>query len=397
MPFTRTDLSALPEAEQQVAIEERVAELHASLNLSAGPLLQTAFFDLGANKPSRLLLIIHHLAVDAVSWRILLEDLQTAYQQLSRGQPIQLPSKTTSFKQWAQRLSEYAQSEALQDDLDCWLTPSWTQIPSLPKDYPEGANTIASARSTSVSLSAEETVALLQEVPRAYNTQINDVLLTALVQAFARWTGAPSLLIDLEWDGRENIVAGVDLSRTVGWFTTVFPVLLDLEDASNPGDALKSVKEQLRGIPNRGTGYGSLRYLRGDAEIAEKMRALPQPEVSFNYLGQFDRVVSESSPFRLARGSSGPTLSHRGSRINLLEISGIVIEGRLVVDWTYSENNHRRSTIEGLAQGFVAALRELIALCQSPEAVGYTPSDFPGANLSQEELEKAFAEAGFEE
>jgi NRPS condensation-like uncharacterized protein len=226
--FSQMDLSALPEAEQGAAIESAAAELQASLNLSQGPLLRVALFDLGAHKPRRLLMVIHHLAVDGVSWRILLEDLQTIYQQLSRKEAIKLPPKTTSFKQWAKRLMEYAHSGALQQELGYWLAASRTRAYRLPVDYPEGTNTEASARTVSVSLTAEETKALLQEVPKAYRTQINDVLLTALVQAFSRWTGAQSLLLDLEGHGREEIFEDVDLSRTVGWFTTIFPVLLDL-------------------------------------------------------------------------------------------------------------------------------------------------------------------------
>src|SRR5205085_1854245 len=155
-------------------------------------------------------------------------------------------------------------------------------------------------------------------------------------------------------------------SRTVGWFTTVFPVLLELEETSNPGDALKSVKEQLRCVPNRGIGYGLLRYLRGDTEIAEKLRGLPQAEVSFNYLGQFDQALPESSLFKLAGESSGLTQSPRGSRRYLLEVSGIVLNGQLQMDWRYSRNLHQRATVEGLAEGFVKALQLLITHCRSP-------------------------------
>ena len=394
VPFSGVDLSALAEAGQEPAVEAAAAELQASLNLMEGPLLRGALFDLGPQKPGRLLLVIHHLAIDGVSWRILLEDLWTAYQQLSRGEAIQLPPKTTSFKRWAERLADYAQSGALQRETAYWLSQSWTRSSRLPVDYPGGGNTVASARTVRVSLSTAETRALLQEVPAAYRTQINDVLLTALVQAFAQWTGARSLLIDLEGHGREVIEEAVDLSRTVGWFTTRFPVLLDLERPSRPGEALKSVKEQLRRIPNRGIGYGLLRYLSGDAAIAERLRALPQPEVSFNYLGQFDQVLPVSSPFAWARESSGPARSVQGSRHYPLAVNGCIIEGRLQLDWTSSENLHRRATIERVAQGFMEALRALIADSRSPEAGGYTPSDFPEADLSQKELDEVIAELG---
>jgi len=383
----------LPEAEQRPAIEAAATELQASLNLESGPLVRVALFDLGPNQPNRLLLVIHHLAVDGVSWRILLEDLHRAYQQLSHGKAMKLPPKTISFQGWAQQLSEYVQSAVLEQELDYWLASSRFGVAPLPVDYPAGknANTVASACNVSVSLSAEETRALLQDVPQAYNTQINDVLLTALVQTFARWTGTGCLLVDLEGHGREEILEGVDLSRTVGWFTTVFPVLLDLTEANHPGEALKSVKEQLRRIPNRGISYGLLRYLKEDTAIAEKLRALPQTEVSFNYLGQFDRVLSPDGMFGLAKESSGSAYSLLGRRSHLLEIDGFVAGGQLQFDWTYSSNLHQRATVERLAEGFMASVRSLIAHCQSPEAGGYTPSDFPSAKLGQKDIDKFIA------
>jgi amino acid adenylation domain-containing protein/thioester reductase-like protein/non-ribosomal peptide synthase protein (TIGR01720 family) len=370
VPFTRVDLSAVSEAEQGPAMEVAAAELQASLDLSQGPLVRVALFDLGAQKPGRLLMVIHHLAVDSVSWRIVLEDLYTGYQQLSRGEAMRFLPKTTSFKRWAERLTEYVQSGAVQEELDYWLAAPRTQVSRLLVDYPGGANTVASARTVSVVLSVDETRALLQEVPAAYRTQINDVLLTALVRAFARWTGARSLLVDLEGHGREPLFDDVDLSRTVGWFTTLFPVLLDLAEASDAREALQSVREQLRGIPHRGIGYGMLRYLSEDTEIVEKMRALPQAEVSFNYLGQLDQVLPESALFGSVRESWGLFQSQQGSRSYLLDVNGFVAGGQLQLVWTYSENLHRRSTIESLAQSFMEELRLLIPLFETPPVAG---------------------------
>jgi non-ribosomal peptide synthase protein (TIGR01720 family) len=246
----------------------------------------------------------------------------------------------------------------------------------------------------SVSLSNEETQALLQEIPQAYQTQINDILLTALAQAFTHWTGVPTLLIDLQDYGREEIVEGVDLSRTVGWLTTIFPVCLQLDPAATSADVLKSVKEQLRRIPKRGIGYGVLRYLSQDTEVTERLRALPQAEVCFNYLGQEDQGLPASMFFGPVREASGPHRNLRGSRRYLLEISGHLAGGQLQLDWTYSEGIYRRDTIERLAQGCIEALRTLIMHCQSPEAGGYTPSDFPKMRLNQQELDKLIATLG---
>jgi len=334
VPFVQVDLSTLPESEQSSAIEAKVAELQASLNISDGPLLRVALFNLGSGRPARLFIVVHHLAMDGVSWRVLLEDLEGAYQQLNRGEAISLPAKTTSFKQWSERLADYAQSETLRQELAHWESIRASRGIALPPDLPGGVNTVASARTVEISLGAEETRALLQDVPQTYRTQINDALLTALAQAFASQTGSRSLLIDLEGHGREAIFEDVDLSRTVGWFTTIFPVLLDLQKPSGPGEALKAVKEQLRAIPNNGFGFGLLRYLHHDAGVAERLRRLPQAEVSFLYLGQFNLLGAEtSSLFGAAKESSGPSRSPWGRRKHLLEITAAVIDGALQTNW----------------------------------------------------------------
>ncbi|MBW4556592.1 MAG: amino acid adenylation domain-containing protein [Trichormus sp. ATA11-4-KO1] len=387
IPLIHLDFSDLSENEQELAIEAAATKLQASLNLSDGLLMRVALFDLGY-RPRHLLIIIHHLVVDGVSWRILLEDLETVYQQFNQGKKIQLPSKTTSWKYWSQCLQEYAQSTTLEQEWDYWLRESWQQITPLPVDFSDGENTVASTQNISIVLTVEQTQALLKKVPKAYNTQINDVLLTALVQAFYQWTGKNFVLLALEGHGREEIFAGVDLSRTVGWFTSIFPVLLDLRETSHPIEALKLIKEQLRGIPNKGMGYGVLRYLSQNNPKVELLRSLPQPEVVFNYLGQFDQTFSDSSIFKISQDAQGQTRNSLNGEAYILSIDALVIDQQLRINWTYSEKIHRRSTIERLAQGFLEALQTLITHCQSPEIGGYTPSDFPEADLSQEDLER---------
>jgi amino acid adenylation domain-containing protein/non-ribosomal peptide synthase protein (TIGR01720 family) len=387
----KLDFSNLSETQQKQAIEDTANELQASLNLSEGSLIRVALFELGDNQPNRLLIVIHHLAVDGVSWRVLLEDLQRSYEQISQGKCIQLPAKTTSFKQWSEQLREYANSAKLKQELNYWLTELQKPISRLPVGFANGINTMATAQTVSVSLSQEETQALLQEVPKVYNTQINDVLLTALGQAFSQWTGMDSVLVDLEGHGRETFSESIDLSRTVGWFTSVFPVLLNVGKNSQHGEALKAVKEQLRRIPNRGFGYGALRYLSSE-EVALALKALPQAEVAFNYLGQFDQSLPPSSLFKIASESTGNLYSPRGSRAYLLEINGLVAVGQLRLEWSFSEAVHRRETVQRLAEGYIEALRSLIAHCQSPEAGGYTPSDFIAAKASTSDFDKLLAQ-----
>jgi non-ribosomal peptide synthase protein (TIGR01720 family) len=391
VPVSYYDWSGRTIADPQQAMDTVIVELEASLNLAEGPLLRVALFNFGADQPQRLLIIIHHLVVDGISWRILLEDLQRAYQQLSQGQPVQLPPKTTSFKQWSQFLQDYARSTALQQERLYWLDLARHSIPALPIDFANGDNTVASAQTVSSVLGADDTQALLQQVPAVYRTQINDVLLTALAQSFGQWTGEPALFLDLEGHGREAIAEHLDVSETVGWFTTLFPVRLSLESMTEPGDALKLIKEQLRQIPNRGIGYGILRYLSDDAALVSALSKLPPAAVRFNYLGQFDQILPADSWFDLVLQTIGPNRSPRDRRCYLIDINGYVVEGQLRLEWMYSEQVHHRATVQRLADGFIQALQLLIHHCQSVEAVGYTPSDFPEANLTQAELDRFIA------
>ncbi|HYW19653.1 MAG TPA: amino acid adenylation domain-containing protein [Nodularia sp. (in: cyanobacteria)] len=381
------NLSKLSTIEQESQITALAEQLQASLNLGKASLMKVALFNLGKDKPNRLLFIIHHLIIDGVSWRILLEDFQTAYTQLSQGQAIKLPAKTTAYKQWAQRLVNYAKSPQIEQELDYWLTESQKKIACLPVDFNNGVNIVESAGKVSIALSESETQALLHDIPSAYRTQINEVLLTALSQTFTNWTGENSLLIDLEGHGREPLFSDVDLSRTVGWFTSVFPVYLNWDKTGDLIQILKAVKEQLRLIPNQGIGYGLLRYL-GREEIIKKLSNVPQAEVSFNYLGQFNQVSNQSEFLALASESIGSVHSPQARRSYLMEIDCLVINNRLQIDWTYSQKSHRQSTVENLAQGFIKALQSLINRSQAPDTGSYTPSDFASAKIGQKDFKK---------
>jgi len=400
-PFEIIDLSHFPDAEQQTEFRQRTASLQASFNLQDGPLVRAALFNLGDQRPRYLLIVIHHLATDGVSWGVLLEDLQTLCKQLGAGAKVELPPKTTSFKNWAERLVVHAQSAALLAEATYWLSLSKNSSGRLPVDGP-GANTAASARTVSVALDADETRALLQEVPTAFRTQINEVLLTALARALSNWTGSRRLLLDLEGHGREDVFEGVDLSRTVGWFTTIFPLMLDLSDSQTPIEALRLVKEQVRAIPGRGLGYGLLRYGSGDAKIGAALRAQPQAEIRFNYLGQLDRALPESALFKPASetgaAANGLSMSQVQSPLNargyLLNIIGSVSGGALRLEWTYSENRHLRETVEKVAETYVAELRALITLSRKAGTESFSPSDFPSAKLSHDDLSKVLSQFG---
>jgi non-ribosomal peptide synthase protein (TIGR01720 family) len=394
-PFEQFDLSGEPPEAQARLIEEKADELQASLNLSEGPISRAAYFKLGGEAPGRLLLIIHHLAVDAISWRILVEDLTTVYQQLAGGRDVGLPFKTASFKRWAERLDAYARTSPVREGAGYWLSEARRRARPIPLDG-AGGDTVADARTLSMSLTAEETQALLREVPHALQTRIEDVLMAALGRTLSRWTGAREVLIDFEGHGREALFDDVDVSGTVGWFTSVYPVLLEMPGHDGePLQALRGVKEQLRALPKRGIGYGLLRYAGGDS--AEKLRALPRAEIVFNYLGQLDRGLPEGSFFTRAGESSGRTRSPRGRRLHLLEIIGSVAAGRLRLEWTYGEGAHRRETVERLMADFGESLRLFIEQSRSSQAGKPAPPDFPLAGLSNEQLDDILQEVSFED
>ncbi len=338
-------------------------------------------FDLDgvAGGERRLLLAVHHLVVDGVSWRLLLEDLDRGL----GGLP--LPAKTTAYRDWARRLADHAGSPAAHAELAHWQALAKPARP-LPRDLAGGPDTEGAVATVEAALSVEETRALLQEVPRAYRTRIDDVLLTAVARAFSRWTGAGVLRIDLEAHGREELFEDVDLSRTVGCFTALYPVVLDVGGIADPRAALREVKEQLRAIPGHGVGFGILRFLDPDAAAA--LAAIPPAEVSFNYLGQLDGALPEASAFAPAGEGTGPIRSPRALRACALELLGSVAGGRLRLFWHYASGTFHHATVERLAAGFLAELRQLIAHCLAADAGGLTPSDVPLAGLGQSDLDR---------
>lgn len=408
--FSLVDFSSLSDRELSPAIEAEAERIQRSLHLADGPLLRVVLFAAGPERPCRLLLVVHHLVIDGISWRILLEDLQRAYEQLSArqpqlsvGQPPQLSAKTTSYQQWAKRLRQYADSASLQAEAAYWNSEV-QQFEPLPLDFAAGRNTYATAETVTASLSREETRALLQDVPSVYRTQISDVLLTALAWAGEQWRGQnKALAVALEGHGREQLADDgeelgeeLDLTRTVGWFTTIYPVTLKVRAGSGVSETLREVKQQLRRIPGGGLGYGLLKYLSGAGptktlELAG-LKAAPEPELSFNYLGQLDQFVEAESMYRAGSEHAGSTQDEQEERAFALEVTAMVAGERLQVSWRYSRELHRRETIERLAGSYIESLREIIRQCRQQKVGSYSPSDFPLARLNQKELDGIIAE-----
>ncbi|MGC5038557.1 non-ribosomal peptide synthase/polyketide synthase [Streptomyces sp. DT190] len=377
-----TPPGAAPHLEVHRAPEEPAAvaaALGSGFDLTGGPLLKAALCRRDGDLPPVLLLAAHHLVVDAVSWRVILEDLDTAYRALLAGAMPDLGAKTTSFRDWARHLAARTADGGFDDEVAHWSALRPTDLPA---DLP-GGNTAADEETVTVSLGAEETERLLKEVPDAYRTRVNDVLLCALGRVLARWTGQDRVVVALEGHGREDLFDGVDLSRTVGWFTTMFPVGLDVPRDAGLGTALKTVKENLRAVPRGGVGYGALRHLHPSRPELPDL-----PQVGFNYLGQQDLSATGDGLLRAPHEGLTGGMDRSADRPNLIDVLGRVTDKRLEFTWSYSRSVHRPETVARLAEETAEELRRIVRHCAEPGAGGRTPSDFPLAALDQAAVDR---------
>jgi len=359
------------------ALEQKANEIQESISLETGPLMKLGLFHL--DDGDRLLIVIHHLVMDGISWRILFEDMETLYQQHKAGDPLELPLKTDSFKHWAEQLSQYANSETFLEEKSDWAHLESTPVLPIAKDF-EVENYLGDAVDLSFQLSIDQTQQLLTKVNEAFGTEINDILLTALGLAVRKTFNHNRLAVALEGHGRESILKDVDINRTIGWFTSLYPVILEISDQGSYGRHIKETKERLRQVPHKGIGYGILKYLTSDAnkkEIGFKLN----PQIGFNYMGQFDTEM-EKMTFHIARESAGHWKSTDGKGEHILEVSGILADKRLTMAITYSKKQYKAETIETLLNHYQAELGAIIAYCISQEEKELTPSDFTYDKLS---------------
>ncbi|PNQ83109.1 non-ribosomal peptide synthetase, partial [Paenibacillus sp. F4] len=364
------------------AVEAKANDIQASIDLENGPLVKLGLFR--CDDGDHLLIAIHHLVVDGVSWRILLEDFAACYEQALQGQPIRLPLKTDSFQTWAKQLADYANGPAMESEREYWQHIEQLTYEPLPKDFEQGRSKLKDSGLVTVRWTAEETEQLLKQAHCAYHTEMNDLLLAALGLAVQAWSGRERVLVNLEGHGREDILPNVDITRTVGWFTSQFPVVLEPGHAQALGHQVKQVKESLRRIPNKGIGYGILRYLSAPRDGE---RFALEPEISFNYLGQFDQDY-ESSGSRPSPFSPGSDSSPDAVMDYVLDINGMVSEGVQELTIRYGETQYKRETVERLGTLLHSSLREVISHCVSKERPELTPSDVLLQDVTLEELER---------
>ncbi|MEK4528987.1 amino acid adenylation domain-containing protein [Paenibacillus sp. FSL H8-0104] len=363
-------------------VEAKATDIQAGIDLENGPLMKAGLFQCADG--DHLLLGVHHAVVDGVSWRILMEDFALGYEQTGKSEEIRFPAKTDAYRTWSEQLAAYAQSPEMEKEQAYWQAVDQMEVPAVPKDMEADVTTQQDSESLFVRLAPEETELLLKRVHRAFNTEMNDILVTALGIALRKWTGHERVRINLEGHGRESIGTDIDITRTVGWFTTKFPVVLEPETDRDLTYQIKQVKENLRRIPNKGLGYGICRYL---SKSEEGLVWGAEPEINFNYLGQFDDDVNQGE-IGISSYSSGSPASDRQARSFVLDINGMVLDGALSLDLSYSRKQYRKETMEAFAQRLEQSLRELITHCAGKENTEMTPSDVQFKGLTITELEQ---------
>ncbi|MGI8634025.1 MAG: condensation domain-containing protein, partial [Segetibacter sp.] len=339
------DLQSETNASVKTLITEHAEKYQRSLNILKGELIKVVLIKTPASEAyDRLFIVVHHLVIDGVSWRILLDDFERLLSALNSNLEIDLGNKTSSYRQWYETLKQYGESKNVTAQKAYWQQVVSNKI-YLPADNEfNGKVKVKDISHYRVLLDAEQTRRLLQEVPKVYHSEINDFLLCALAITICKWSNSEKIIIGLEGHGREGIGEGIDTSRTVGWFTTLYPVLLEIEKGKIEDSWIKSIKEQLRQVPDKGLGYGVLKYINKE----EALQNTEPWEIVFNYLGQLDNIVRESKWFAGAGESTGAGMSEE-LLTEKLSVNSVVRAGQLIVNWSYSKNHYNDETIANLA------------------------------------------------
>lgn len=364
-----------------------------SLNISKGELVKAMLMVTPSTQShNRLLIVVHHLAMDGVSWRILLEDLEVLLSESGKNEMPSLGNKSSSYRQWHQALEQYAKTNRLLSQKEYWEQITKERQP-LPVDKSfSGHGKMTDKHQCTVKLSSDLTRSLIQEVSQVYHTEINDILLSALARTLTEWCGENRVVIGLEGHGREETIGGVDLSHTIGWFTNLYPVCFAAEPSIEK--LIKNVKEQLRRIPDKGIGYGVLKYFHSE-NVPDKKDPW---DIVFNYLGQVDNIIVKSSHLRVAGEPKGSSVGDKISWKNKLEVNSIVADEELILDWSYSNNHYEQETIMALAERYISNLKIIIEHCLDQKRQGrtiYTPADYGlSLEVSHQELDEFLNKEG---
>lgn len=361
-------------------IEETANRLHHKMDIYRSPLIKVCLFK--ANEGDYLLFIMHHLIVDGVSWRILIEDFCRGYKQYCANEKVEFYQKTNSYIEWVNSLINYSESTSISNELHVWKNIDDFEQKPLSRETKKEYRYQFEKQVLKINLSENETKALTKEVNQAYNTTVEDILLVALGKAVKEWSGISKIKINLERHGRNSFDSKIDMSRTVGWFTSMFPVLLNIED-TNISEIIVSVKEQIRTIPNNGIGYNILKYMPTGSNN-EKYRNKLKPEISFNFLGQIDNIKLDGG-FELSTKLYGDALGRENELNFAIDINGMILQNKLLLEFNYSNIEFSKESIESLSTLFNENIKALISHCLKKEQKTKTMSDVGFGNISNEE------------
>lgn len=372
----------------QESIQQQVNQMQKDFSISDNLLINCAIFK--TNEGDYLSIIAHHLVIDGISWRILLEDMTNLYNQIMNEQEVKLPLKTQSYLDWTKVLYEYSTSDTLLEERKFWNKISNTPVGSIKTDFDIDTNYTMDSKIETTYLGVEETNTLLMNVPNAYNTHIDDILIAALYITMSEWNKNNKILINLESHGRESIGENINIDRTIGWFTSLYPVLIDMPTSSSISEVIINTKEILHHIPNKGIGYGIIKYLMPE-NLHGEMKIDVKPEISFNYLGQFDNNFN-TDLFELSELNKGDEVNPYLQREAILEFSCMIVNGKLEINICYNHNHFKLDTVKHLLNRYKENLYELIQHCSLKEENELTASDFSDSELDMEEVNAFFEE-----
>jgi len=368
-------------------ISKEASKIQGGIDLEEGPLVKLGLFK--TTDGDHLLVCIHHLVVDGVSWRILIEDFTIAYEQAINNEEIELQPKTDSFKDWCDKISLYADGKKVLRAKEYWREIESREIQSIPYDYDNAESKLKDIKVLTLELDEKTTESLLKEANKAYNTNVSDLLLAALGLAVRNRAGSDNILVGLEGHGRENIIEDIDITRTVGWFTALYPVVLDVSKPQDLSLTIKVVKENLNSVPDNGIGYGVLKYITSD-ENKEDIGFTLNPQIVFNYLGEFGQESDDNDIIDISSLSCGDSASSNMEVKYPIEITGEASDGRLSFNFNYDSRKFKAATIESIIKDYRQNLLMIVEHCLGKENTEITPSDLTGEGLSIDDLDDIF-------
>lgn len=366
-PFVNVDLSEIPQKAKLVEMRKKIKNINNSLDLSKGPVFKIIFFKMGEGEQDYLYFLFHHLIIDGVSWRIISEDFQNIYQQLVTKNALKTTQKTSTYKEWTEDLIKYSKTKAARDEVAYWSKVANNCSEGLPIDFNKGENNIGNSKVESLSLEERETQQLLKIAQEEYKLGINVLILAALARSISKWAPEKTNLIDLESHGRDEDITKLDISGTVGWFTSVFPFRVKNLNGIGINKALNFINSTLEKVPHHGIGWGILKQFIEDEDIRQKIESLPKSQISFNYLGNLDSTYFRNPLIEIIKDSSVPLQESENLRDHLIEIESFILDGKIKLDFIYSKNHFKDETIKNLIHDFKEYLFEHVSQYQFPD------------------------------